>query len=257
MKNLKMFLVIGVLFLSMNSVSSQERGTPDVTLEFIGPAGNELQDSVNNCGVFFGFSYVTDQSGGGLRKGRVDDISINQIKVTTFKGGAAGTMGKGLQQVFHREVARSDTQCSLRLKAAGAPESYKVGKIMNWWDEPSFSPTDVLLDSYKFNYSFSVATDYPAEAVLANFDRIADKECYNSSYSRGVAFDFQNSVRDPVYCIQVGTKVQPVRIGCAPYRKGSKCTAFAVLQSVRDGEKFSALEGATLLREKIKAIVND
>lgn len=260
MKQLTMLVVFCLTgFALLGNVSGQQREPSDGTLEFIGPGDNELRDAADACGMAFGFSYVISQTE-GLRKGNVDDISANQVKVTTFKGAADGTIGKGARQVFHREIARSTERCSLKFKAESEPEPYKAGKIMNWWDEPKFSPTDVLRDTYKFRYRFSLATNYPADAVIANFDRIADKGCQNSTYSRGtggVGFDYRNGVGDPVYCIRVGENAQPVQLGCVPYRNGSKCTAFAVLQSAKDGDTVSALEGAKLLRERVDAIAND
>ena len=107
--------------------------------------------------------------------------------------------------------------------------------------------------AHAFRHNLQLRTAYEN----ANFDRLADKGCSNVGYSTRLGFDFRNDGADRVYCLTVGDKPQPARVNCGPYRNGSKCSFFAVLQAKREGDVVSALEGAARLRKAVTAVVND
>lgn len=238
------------------SLSAVAQEPSNTTLLFIAPGDNELKQEAMGCGIQLGFAYVINNVEGS-RSGRVELEAPDRVLVTTFKGGWDGSIGKGRKQAFVREVARTSDGCSVMFRANGPSEEYKKGRLMNLWGEPEFSPLDVLAQSYKFQYEFSLSSEFPADAVLANFDRMADKGCSNASYSMRLGFDFRNDGADRVYCLTTGGKPQPVRVSCGPYRNGSKCTFFAVLQAKQEGSGISAIDGAKLLREAVTSIVND
>ena len=227
----------------------------DTRLQFIAPGDNEFQDEAMGCGIRLGFAYVIDNVEGS-RSGRVEKVA-DGIAVTTFEGAADGSIGKGRKQAFARTITKTSDACSVELKALGAPEPYKKGRLVNLWDEPDFSPVDVLAQSHKFQYAFSLPSEFTSEAVLANFDRLADAGCAKGDYSTRLGFDFRSSESDAVYCLEVGEKTQPVRVDCAPYRNGSKCSFFAILQSTQEGSVIQAMKGAKSLRGAVTKILND
>lgn len=226
------------------------------TLQFIAPGDNELKQEAMGCGLQLGFAYVIDNVEGS-RSGRVELEAPGRVSVTTFKGAANGSIGKGRRQAFVREVTHSPERCSVTFRAEGPSEGFKKGRLVNLWEEPDFSPLDVLVQSYKFQYEFSLPSEFPTDAVLANFDRLADKGCSHVGYSMRLGFDFRNDGPDRIYCLAVDGKQQPARVNCGPYRNGSKCTVFAVLQAKREGGVISALDGTRLLHEAVTKIVND
>lgn len=247
------FVGLGILGAS----SAQEPTAPDGgTLVFVAPPDNENNEEGLGCGATFGFSYVIDNVKGS-RSGKIERESADAVLVTTFKGAANGSTGKGESQRFKLSQKASSDSCTLTFQADGAAKPYKKGKFMNLWEVPDFSPTAVLKDTFKVQYKFSTPSEYPVDSVIANFDRLADKGCNTLGYPRDLGFNYRNGVGDPVYCVKVGEKVQPVRIGCVPYRNGTMCTASAVLQTVHDGNHYSTIEGARLLREGIHGIINN
>lgn len=248
--------LVGLGVLGASSAQEPVNARDGGTLVFVAPADNENSDEGLGCGATFGFSYVIDNVKGS-RSGKVEHESADVVLITTFKGAANGSTGKGERQRFKFLQEASPESCTLSFQADGAAEPYKKGSFMNLWEVPDFSPTAVLRDTFKVRYEFSIPSEYPPDSVIANFDRLADKGCNNVGYPRALGFDYENGVGDPVYCVKVGEKVQPVRLGCVPYRNGTICTASAVLQTSREGNRYSAIEGARLLRESVDEIIND
>src|SRR5580765_2598678 len=172
-------LPIYLFLLGLSGIHAQ--AVPVETVRFIGPGDNEVADGAIGCGVSFGFQKVINNVEGSS-SGMVRPNGDGTIDVQTFKGSEGGNIGKGVTQRFKRKVERTPATCTLELVTDGAEAHYKKGKLINLWDEPSFSPTDVLRNSPVFPYKITFDSEYAKEAVLANFDRLADKGCAHWLY---------------------------------------------------------------------------
>jgi hypothetical protein len=225
-------------------------------ISFIGPAVNAVDDEGVGCGIQFGFSYAVSQTD-GKRSGTVQSTSTDGVLVTTFQGAHDGRTGKGAIQRFSRKIERTDIACTVTLTPSGPVEEYKIGKLLNLWESPRFSPSDVLKQSFKFEYRVDLLSTQDVEHTLANFDRLADRGCSRLSYPRELGFDYRNDRGDLVYCIKVGEKSQPVKVSCTLHRKGTLCSTFAILQAVPTGNAISAIEGERRLKAAVESITAD
>lgn len=223
-------------------------------ISFIGPAVNALEDEGIGCGIQFGFSYAVSQID-GKRSGTVQPTSPDGVLVTTFQGAHDGRTGRGTTQRFSRKINRTDSACTLTLTPNGPIEDYKKGKLLNLWESPRFSPSDVLKQSVKFAYRVDILSPQDVEHTLANFNRLADRGCNRLSYPRELGFDYRNDEGDLVYCVKAGDKAQPVKVSCTLHRRGALCSIFGILQSVPDSKAISAIGAEQRLRAAIEAII--
>jgi len=246
------------IVLATSSVAAQGSAEPPEyqPISFVGPAVDAVDDEGVGCGIQFGFSYAVSQTD-GKRSGTVQPTAHDGILVTTFQGTHDGQIGKGAIQRFSRKIERTDIACTLTLTPSGPAEEYKKGKLLNMWESPRFSPSDVLRQSFRFAYRVDILSTQDVEHTLANFDRLADRGCNRHSYPRELGFDYRNDQGDPVYCVNVGDKSQPVKVSCTLHRNGAFCSAFGILQAVSEGDAISAIDGERRLKLAIEAIIAD
>ncbi|PNS08866.1 hypothetical protein [Solilutibacter silvestris] len=250
---MKKGMILLSLALFTGRISAQQ--IESSALIFIGPGDNlNLNDDIG-CGMSFGFVTVADNVH-GTRSGQIQLKGPNLIGVWTFNGSADESTGKGTKQEFRKTVNRNQSTCTLTLVPNGAPERYKKGGLVNIWPEPEFLPISVLKETPQFLYEVSYTSEFKKEAVLANFDRLTDKNC-SHHYIQNHLGEIDSSYGDGVYCITINNKPRRAHLECVTYHDGSKCTVTTRLEYVQVGDKFDAIQDAKYVRSEIIKIFKD
>lgn len=252
---LKTPILFGLATVLLMSAAHADDAPVAGSYTFIAPGDNTLGVEEFACGVRFGMRQVINNVQ-GARYGELKRIDEGSAELTTFVGSQDFGIGKGVRHPVGVKVEKTDDQCMVFLDIKGA-EPFKKGLIY-LGQPPSFSAADVLVETHKFLYRPSFTSDFPADSLMANFDRLAVKSCNNvgHSSSRSIPSDMTGGF-EKVYCVKTSQGYVPTVPECAPYRNGSRCTVLAVLIPERNGNTFDARSAAQELRSAVDAILLD
>jgi hypothetical protein len=224
---------------------------------FIGPADNDPTLAGFACGIRFGMEEVGDRAQ-GIRSAELQRTGETTAQLTTFVGSQDSMVGKGVRHDVGVVVTKNENQCSVSLDIRTAEPFIKGGKFLNLWKPPSFTAADVLVQTHQFLYRPSFTSQYPAEALMANFERLGVKACNDVGvpYSRQLPRELRGDI-NKMYCVKVDGENIPTVPECHPYRNGSQCTALVLLAPQRNDRTFDARPSAAKFRAAIDAILNN
>lgn len=236
-----------------SSNTAQKEGPDDFT--FIAPGDNDPGLEEFNCGIRFGFRRVIDHIQGGSY-GTLTRTGPTTASLETFTGSADFSTGKGFRHKLSVLVGTDSNRCSITFRILEA-EHFKKG-LINLWKDPEFTAADVLTQKSKFLYRPSFTSSFPAASLMANFDRLAVKDCANVGYllRDSIPGDLQDAQHN-LYCVKIGDHFVPTMPECSPYREGSMCRVLTVLRADRSGNTFDATASADRFRKAIQALLDD
>ncbi|WP_157581315.1 hypothetical protein [Spongiibacter tropicus] len=141
------------------------------------------------------------------------------------------------------------------------PQKYNQDTTSNFLTgQPHFSWLDLsskdlkeTLSSAGYPWKFEVNSEFPGDAVYANFQRLSRAE---KSSGQGYTDDVTGKIFKERFWLKVGTSDIPVTIETYPYRNGSKVIVNAKLSPVVSGNELNYVEAIKLLEQRVKEIVN-
>ena len=225
---------------------------------FIGPADNDPALGGFACGIRFGMEEEVGDRAQGIKSAELQRTGETTAQLTTFVGSQDSLVGKGVRHDLGVVVTKDENKCSVSLDIRTAEPFVKGGKFLNLWKPPTFTAADVLVQTHQFLYRPSFTSQYPAAALMANFDRLGVKSCNDVGvpYSRQLPRELRGDV-NKMYCVKVDGENIPTVPKCHPYRNGSQCTALVLLGSQRNDRTFDARPSAAKFRAAIDAILNN
>lgn len=234
--------------------ASAPSADPSLVWTFIAPPDNDPKLGGFACGIRFGFEeYGSKES----RSGQLRRTGPTTAELTTLVGSNDLSIGKGVRSQLDFAVTEDPTQCAVSFTFKDSEAFTKGGKFLNLHQPPKFTSADVLVQANKFFYRPSFTSQYPAAALMANFERLGVKNCgeLGVPYSRQLPREMRGD--GPMYCIKISGDNIPVVPECHPYRDGTQCSVLVVLRAKRDDHTFDARESAGEFRSAVEAILNN
>lgn len=222
------------------------------TYEYRMPSDATVDEGAG-CGVYIGFERAIDNVRGSMY-GRVTRERDGTGTLSLFDGSYDLSVGKGFNHPLVLATSSDAASCTVRA-SVGVGEPFKRGLFS--LAKVTFTPEDVMRETPKFVYSVEIPSAYPAEATLANFDRLAAKDCNNVGVPASGLFPRNVEREGNRYCIAVGGRPHDAFVKCVPYRNGSMCRVRAALTAKPEGNTWDLVSEGADFKAAATAIIEN
>ncbi|PKG36963.1 hypothetical protein [Psychromonas sp. Urea-02u-13] len=257
MKKTMLALVIGASVLSgckttdVNplAIADEYQQVQGVDVTYIIPS-EYVNDKIGINGVEF----ATFHKGTQTKQERLSANKISNNSFEVHRRTDNGTSGSGVlyQISYSSSVKGEDTLIQFQ---PFQTKSYQQGFIGKF-DVPNFNVQQYLSTS-QFSVKFEINSEYPSDAVKANFDRVLPKKQYSKEDMQKMMLAKLSGKKvssEDLYVLDVDGNDTWLQVEAFPYRKGSKVVIKAMLNTNPNGGNTVNLSD---LIEKIKLNVTE